>query len=173
MRCALRLSVVAFALATSNCSVAVSEGATSPWQTGIDLRVSPEIKRASSDDLSLHATAAYERSFAAGGHENDLHLGGQIRFTPPQSRDPGKKFWVGGEGSYSRRSAVVTDPLIRDPDDAGVTHGFRFSGLFGVPVLVSARGSWHFYTSAGVMKYGGAGPSFRFGLEFQPASARR
>jgi len=146
---------------------------TSPFQGGFDLRVSPGIPVGQSGRTSVHPTFAYERSFADGGHDNGLHFGGQVRHKPSRFEGRLSGTWFGGEVSYVRRSSVVTDPTVRDPDDAGVTNGWRIGGLFGIPIYRGQHGSIHFSASGGIIKFGGAGPSFRVGLEFQPPLARR
>jgi hypothetical protein len=142
---------------------------TSPWQSGYEIRFSPSFVVADSENVTAHPTVAYERAFFSGGHDNNLHFGGQVRSAPERFQGRLRGLWLGGEGAFARRSTVVTDPLaVEDNEDGVVANGWRVGVLFGMPVFTGSRGSLHFSTSVGVIKFGGMGPSIRFGLEFQP-----
>ena len=140
----------------------------SPWRAGLDFQVSPGFKVGDSGRTTIHPTLGYGRASLDGGHGSILFVGGQVRYAPERFKGRLRGLWFGGEGGYARLSTVVTDPLVADPGDAGVKHGWRIAGLFGVPVYNGKLGSVHVYGSAGVIKFGGAGQSIRFGVELHP-----
>ena len=141
---------------------------TSPWRTGWDFQVSPGFKVGDSGRTTIHPTLGYARASLDGGHGSILFVGGQVRYAPERFKGRLQGLWFGGEGGYARRSTVVTDPLVADLGDPGVAHGWRIAGLFGVPVYSGKHGSVHVYGSAGVINFGGAGSSIRFGVELHP-----
>ena len=94
------LSILAGALTTGGCATANS---TSPWQYGIEARISPGVSVADSGRISVHATVAYARYFLGGsdGERDEIfNFGGQIRFVPGQDRNG---FWLGIEPAYGER----------------------------------------------------------------------
>jgi len=163
-------TILGCTLITSACGVG---NQTSPWQYGVEARISPAIITADSGHLSLHATVAYARYFLGGidgEHDEVINIGGQIRFIPGESREG---FWVSLEPSYARRKTVVDDPAVADPADEGSTNGWSFSALGGLPLMNGRVASVSGYVALGIVKFGGTGPNLRVGFDIQPEFLRR
>jgi hypothetical protein len=141
----------------------------SPWQSGFDIRAAPGLEAGTSDRVTIHPTVAYSRSLFGGVEgetESVLHLGGQVRMATAQtSRSP----WFGGEATYARRWTTFDDSAL----STETTNGWTLAGLAGVPVFTGSAGTLHVYGAGGAAKFGGSGPYFRIGIDFQPAFLKR
>jgi hypothetical protein len=171
MRAMLCRTVAALGLpVVSGCAASASE--TSPWQGSIDLRVAPGFAAGGSERVTLHPTVAYARSVVGGveGERDDvLHFGGQLRARTARRPAGVSSFWFGGEATYARRRTAFDAPGV----DAETTNGWTLAALGGSPLIDGTAATVHGYVAAGVVKFGGAGPYLRVGLDVQPAFLRR
>jgi hypothetical protein len=142
-------------LSVAGCATAYGGGRDSPFESRLELRLSPILHTVSSETMEIRPTVAYERAFGGGG-ANAIHAGGQIRF--PSGLIDGRPWFVGGEGQY----------VARFP---GPFHSSRFGGLFGVRLLErqgDTNWSLHLTAAGGLSQSGGTGLYFRVGLEWNP-----
>ena len=143
---------------------------TSPWQTGIGVRIAPGFSAGDASRVTLHPTAAYFKPLWGGpeGESNYVLLaGGQLRFGV-QPSGPSQGPWLGGEAMYGRRTSTFDDPS--EPDES--SNGWTLAALAGLPIANGSAGTLHGYVAAGVVKFGGSGPYVRVGVDVQPAFLR-